>query len=88
MGGNWVWGYDEITWFAHQSREHRSRWLQYAWNWVRRTDPNGYVEMPGSRTMRSPLDHRSWHSANRPSAAVPDGLDDEEAILIIWVADA
>jgi len=88
MGGNWVWGYDEITWFAHQSREYRSRWLQYAWNWVRRTDPNGYVEMPGSRTMRSPLDHRSWYSANRPSAAVPDGLDDEEAILIIWVADA
>lgn len=87
MGGNWVWGYDEITWFAHQSREYRSRWLQYAWNWVRRTDPNGYLEMPGSRTMRSPLDHRSWYSANRPSAAVPDGLDDEEAIRVIWAAD-
>jgi hypothetical protein len=88
MGGNWVWGYDEITWLAHQSREYRSRWFQYAWNWVRRTDPNGYLEMPGSRTMRSPLDHRSWYSANRPSAAVPDGLDDEEAIRAIWTADA
>ncbi|HEY3915939.1 MAG TPA: hypothetical protein VGN61_15735, partial [Verrucomicrobiae bacterium] len=39
---NWVWGYDEITWFAHQSREYRSNWLQYAWNWVRSTDTNGW----------------------------------------------
>ena len=30
---NWVWGYDEITWFAHQPREYRSNWLQYAWDW-------------------------------------------------------
>ncbi len=87
MGGNWVWGYDEITWFAHQSKEYRSDWLHYAWNWVRQTDPNGYLEMPGSRTMRSPLDHRSWYYANAPSAAVPQGLDDEEAIRSIWAAD-
>ena len=87
MGGFWVWGYDEITWFAHQSRQFRSQWLRYAWNWVRRTDPNGYLEMPGSRTMRSPLDHRGWYFANRPSSAVPDGLDDEEAIRAIWADD-
>ena len=87
MGGNWVWGYDEITWFACQSKQFRSDWLHYAWNWVRKTDPNGYLEMPGSRTMRSPLDHRFWYYANRPSAAVPDGLDDEEAIQAIWDAD-
>ena len=24
-GGIWVWGYDEITWFAHQSKEYRSQ---------------------------------------------------------------
>ena len=24
-GGIWVWGYDEITWFAHQSKQYRSR---------------------------------------------------------------
>lgn len=87
QGGNWVWGYDEITWFAHQSRQYRSDWLHYAWNWVRKTDPNGYLEMPGSRTMRSPLDHRSWYYANVPSAAVQDGLGDEVAIRAIWSAD-
>ena len=87
-GGNWVWGYDEITWFAHQSKQYRSDWLRYAWNWVRKTDPNGYLEMPGSRTMRSPLDHRSWYHANPQSAKVPNGLDDEEAIRAIWAGDS
>ncbi len=86
-GGNWVWGYDEITWFAHQSKQYRSNWLRYAWKWVRQTDPSGHLEMPGSRTMRSPLDQRSWYYANRPSSAVPEGLNDEEAIREIWAAD-
>jgi hypothetical protein len=87
-GGIWVWGYDEITWFAHQSRQYRSDWLRYASDWVRRTDPNGHLEMPGSRTERSPVDHRRWYYANSPSSAVPDGLGDEEAIRSIWAADA
>lgn len=87
MGGIWVWGYDEITWFAHQSPQYRNQWLRYAWNWVRHTDPNGYLEMPGSRTMRSPLDHRAWYFANRPGPTVPDGLDDEETIRAIWADD-
>ena len=65
----WVWGYDEITWFAHQSREYRSNWLQYAWNWVRTTDTNGFLQMPGSRTAVSP-DTR-WYCANNPSPATP-----------------
>ena len=87
-GGNWVWGYDEITWFAHQSKQYRSDWLRYAWNWVRKTDPNGYLEMPGGRTMRSPLDHRNWYHANMQSAKVPNGLDDEDAIRAIWASDS
>ena len=86
-GGIWVWGYDEITWFAHQSKEYRADWLRYAWDWVRKTDPNGYLQMPGSRTMRSPLDGKRWYYANTPSPAVPDGLGDEEAIRAIWAAD-
>ena len=83
----YVWGYDEISWFANQSKEYRSRWLRYAWDWVRKTDPNGYLEMPGSRTETSPLDHRTWYFANNPSPSVPDGLGDEEAIREIWKSD-
>lgn len=84
---NWVWGYDEITWFAHQSKQYRSDWLHYAWNWVRQTDLSGYLEMPGSRTETSPLDNRRWYYANNPSPAVPDGLGDEVAIHSVWAAD-
>jgi hypothetical protein len=83
VGRFWVWGYDEITWFARQSAAYRASWLRYAADWVRSTDANGFLEMPGSRTMRSP-DHRFWYSANVPSTAVPDGLGDEVAIRSIW----
>jgi hypothetical protein len=87
QGGDWVWGYDEISWFANQTREYRSAWLRYAWDWVRKTDPNGFLQMPGSRTETSPLNNRRWYYANSPSTAVPDGLGDEEAIRAIWKTD-
>ena len=83
-GGIWIWGYDEITWFAHQAQPYRSNWLAYARDWVRQTDPNGYLQMPGSRTLSSPRDGRRWYYANRPSASLPDGLGDEDAIKAIW----
>jgi pimeloyl-ACP methyl ester carboxylesterase len=88
VGGIWVWGYDEITWFAHQSKQYRADWLRYAWDWVRKVDANGYLQMPGSRTLRSPRDGKRWYYANEPSPAVPDGLGDEEAFRAIWSADA
>jgi hypothetical protein len=88
QGSIWVWGYDEITWFAHQPPGYRANWLRYAHDWVRKTDPSGHLQMPGSRTMRSPLDGRRWYYANRPSAAVPDGLGDEVAIQAIWAAES
>jgi hypothetical protein len=86
-GGIWIWGYDEITWFARQTREYRAQWLRYAWDWVRRTDPNGFLQMPGSRTTVSPLDKKWWYYANNPSPAVPEGYGDEAAIRAIWAAD-
>ena len=81
-------GYDEITWFAHQSPQYRSNWLHYAHDWVRQTDPNGFLQMPGSRTLVSPLDRKRWYYANKPCPAVPDGLGDEEAIRAIWAVNS
>ena len=72
-GGIWIWGYDEITWFAHQSPQYRRNWLSYAWEWVRRTDPNGYLQMPGSRTMVSPLDGKWWYLPTGPVRPSPMG---------------
>jgi hypothetical protein len=86
-GSIWIWGYDEITWFAHQPPQYRSNWLHYAQNWVRQTDPNGHLQMPGSRTLVSPLDKQRWYYANNPSPKVPEGFGDEDAIRAIWSAD-
>jgi hypothetical protein len=87
QGSIWVWGYDEITWFAHQDERYRADWLRYAWDWLRTNDPAGHLQMPGSRTLRSPRDGMSWYYANRPSRAVPEGLGDEAAIRAVWAAD-
>lgn len=88
VGGCWVWGYDEISWFAHQDRAYRNRWLRYAWKWVREHDPDGFLQMPGSRCLHSPVDGKGWYFANMPSEAVPDGFGQEETIREIWAADA
>jgi hypothetical protein len=73
---------------VNQSKEYRAGWLRYAWDWVRRTKPNDYLQMPGSRTVRLPRDNRRWYYANRPNPAVPEGLGDEDAIKAIWSAAA
>ena len=87
-GSIWIWGYDEITWFAHQSESYRNEWLRYAWKWVRKTDANGHFQMPGSRTLQSPLDGRRWYYANNPSPATPEGYAQEDTIRDIWISEA
>lgn len=88
VGGCWVWGYDEMSWFAHQPLDYRNQWLRDAWTWVREHDPAGYLQMPGSRIVHSPVDGKHWYFANAPSAATPDGFGQEETIREIWAADA
>lgn len=87
IGAHWIWGYDEICWFAHQSEAYRNQWLRYAWNWVRENDPNGYLQMPGSRVLAAPVNGKRWYWANTRSDAVPDGFNQEETIKAIWAAD-
>lgn len=81
---HFIWGYDEICWFAKQDEDYRDLWLHYAWNWVRHTDPNGYLQMPMSRTLAHPANGKYWYWANKPSKAVPGGFNQEEAIKTIW----
>ena len=90
---HWAWGYDEICWFAHQPEDYRNAWLRYAWDWVRTHDPNGFLEMPGSRCLADPVTKGdggdlSWYYANHPSSAMPDGFNQEDAIKAIWAGDA
>ncbi len=80
----WVWGYDEISWFAHQPADYRHQWLYYAYHWIKKTDAVAHLEMPGGRQTTSPLDKRRWYYANRSGPAVPDGMGDEDTIGDIW----
>jgi hypothetical protein len=84
IGAHWIWGYDEIVWFAHQPEAYRNEWLRYAWKWIRAHDKNGYLQMPGSRTLADPVGEKHWYFANTRSAACPDGFNQEETIKAIW----
>ena len=81
----WCWGWDEITWFANQPEAYRNQWLKYAWDWVRKNDPNGWVQMPTQRCLAGSPDGRNWYNANTKSAAAPDGYNQEETIKSIWL---
>ena len=88
IGGIWVWGYDEICWFAHLEEEYRNWWLRYAWDWLKSNDPNGHLQMPGCRGLADPVDGKTLYRANAPSAACPDGFNQEETMKRIWAEDA
>ncbi len=83
-----IWGWDEVTWFALMPEAERNEWLRYAWNWVRNTDPNGHLEMPGSRVL-SPgrAGAPRWYWANTRSADCPHGFNTEQTIKEIWASD-
>ena len=68
-----VWGWDEINWFIKQPEAYRNEWLEYAYNWVRRTDPNGYFQLPLRR-----FEHYT------ASMTPPKGMRQEETIRRIW----
>ncbi|MHB1307551.1 MAG: hypothetical protein ACYDC1_06845 [Limisphaerales bacterium] len=84
IGGHWIWGYDEICWFAHQPEAYRNDWLRYAWRWIREQDANGYLQMPFSRTLVDPVGKQHWYWANSRSPAAADGFSQEETIKAIW----
>jgi hypothetical protein len=80
-----IWGWDEITWFALMPEAERNQWLRYAWDWVGKTDPIGHLEMPGSRVLRpGNREGPQWYWANNRSAACPQGFNTEETIREIW----
>jgi len=79
-----TWGYDEISWFAHQPEAYRNEWLRYAWKWLREHDPNGWLQMPGSRTLHAPVGGQAWYWANTRSPATPEGFNQEETVKAIW----
>jgi len=84
IGTHYIWGYDEISWYANMTEDMRDLWLHYAWNWVRAHDTNGWLQMPGSRPIFPPVNGKGRYWANRRSDAVPYGFNQEVTIKEIW----
>jgi hypothetical protein len=89
LHSHFIWGYDEISWFYLQTAEYRDEWLKYAYNWLRETDPNGFLQMPVGRVVTIPARPgepraRIRFRANPPSERIPDGKDLEGAIKRLW----
>jgi hypothetical protein len=78
------WGWDEISWFAQQPEEYRNQWLHYAHDWIQQTDPNGHLEMPGTRMITCPNETLRTYFANTKGPACPVGYSQEETIRKIW----
>ena len=88
VGGIWVWGYDEISWFAHQSEDYRNEWLRYAYNWIKEHAPDGHLQMPCRRMLAAPVDGNvSMFHANKRSPSCPEGFNTESVIKAIWQDD-
>ncbi|UCD51968.1 MAG: hypothetical protein JSW27_04885 [Phycisphaerales bacterium] len=79
-----VWGWDEISWFSLQDEAYRNQWLIYAHDWIKKTDPNGHLQMPVSRMISCPNASHSSYRANTRSPACPVGYSQEETIKRIW----
>ena len=83
--GIWVWGYDEISWFAHQPYDYRNEWLEYAYNWIKNTDPVGHVQFATRRILCGPVGNIHMYQANtQNSSTYPNGFGQENTIAKIW----
>lgn len=80
---HFVWGYDEISWFYKQPEAYRNEFLIYADQYIKRVDPVGFIEMPGSRVVTLENGNTRYR-ANRVSESLPSAQSQEETIKAIW----
>lgn len=82
----WPWGWDEVQWFYYSTPEYKAYWLDYAYNWVKETDPVGSLQMPLKIPLetRDENDKRMWYRGNTRSDACPEGMNVETIIKQVW----
>gem|GEM_PF-3747846 len=83
------WGWDDISWFAHQSDADRAHFLNYALMDLKVRHPQAYLQLPLHRTLgnlriKRGMVYTERYHANRPSQACPVGWGDEEQLLYLW----
>lgn len=87
--GSGVWGWDEISWFAHQPSAYRNMWLSYAVQWLRKNDAAGHFEMALRRGLCDGKFGKAYEG--RPdtweydaSSELPTGFAQEAVIAQLW----
>lgn len=86
------WGWDDVSWLAHQTPAERHGFLAYAEAWSRLQGPEWYFQPP----VRRPLGRGAWqrqdgtailyYHANRRTWACPHGWGDEDALAALFSA--
>ncbi|MFB2118322.1 hypothetical protein [Parapedobacter sp. 2B3] len=85
LADHYAWGYDEVSWFHKQPEEYRNAFLRYAHQWLRQTDRDGFLQMPGSRVITGADTNR--YRANTSGPDNPLGKNQENTIKEIWKLD-
>ncbi|MEM6427968.1 MAG: hypothetical protein AAF708_01920 [Deinococcota bacterium] len=88
------WGWDDISWLAHQDEEARNNFVNYAYRWLELHDPVGFFQYPARRLLAEfPVTRNDYHGqktsmhvyhANQASEACPWGFSQEHAIGHAW----
>lgn len=84
------WGWDDISWLAHQPAETRDHFMIHAWRWLRVQDPVGFFQLPLRRLLGEAGIKREYtgmichYQANDPSQACPKGFGQEQAVKQAW----
>ena len=83
-GSYYAWGWDEISWYSLLPEEERNSWLEYAYNWLKKTDSDGHLQMPGNRIITCPNKSEGRYRANQKSEQCPIGYSQEGTIKKLW----
>lgn len=86
LDDEFCWGYDDITFLAVHDEQYRNRFLWYAFDWLRKTDSNGHLQMCLIRMITCKDAEKTLRSyfANTRSLQCPIGYSQEETIKKIW----
>ena len=87
---HFIWGKDEIAWYAEQPQSYRKEFVEYAYQTIRNFGEDGFLELPGRRICPTRCDSNSFsvgYFAANSRRFYEKGNDDEDFLCDIWVAD-
>lgn len=85
-GDDYVWGYDEISWFSILNRKDKIAFLESQADWVKRKDLVGFLQMPGIVPLfvNTPPYREQLFYCNKKSSRIDKSYNLEKAIRNIW----